>query len=334
MRKVAGYQDGLAVLLGLTFGVVMFDRGAINFLAPFIVTDLKLSNAQLGIAASVVSLTWALAGCLIGRASDGSGQRKPYLILAVIAFSLCSIASGFAGSFVMLVAFRLLMGLGDGVVPPMTTALLFDASSAHRRGLNFGIYAFFTGLVGGFLAPPIIVALATQFNWRIAFFLAGIPGLLAAAAIALFVRETSVPRALAVDASRRMPPSRLRDVLRGRNIRLCALSASLLLAFQIVMMVFLPLFLVRERHLSPSDMGIVMSAVGAAMLAGGLALPALSDRFGRRTVLAASAVLGATLPLTCLYWTGHLAGLAALCAVAGFAGALPHIAIGIVPAES
>jgi MFS family permease len=332
VRKTLTYEDGLAILLGVTFGIVMFDRGAINFLAPMIMADLKLTNAQLGIAASVVSLTWATAGFLVGRISDASGRRKPYLILAAIAFSLCSIASGLAGGFFMLVTARLLMGLGEGPVPPLSMALIFDASSPHRRGWNYGVFGFFAGAVGNVLAPIIIVALGTWFDWRTAFYLAGIPGLAAAVIIALYVRE--VPAATIPMEGRATPSSSVLDVLRIRNVWLSALIASLILAFTFVMMIFLPLFLVRERQLSPNAMGIVMSTVGAVILFGGPALLALSDRFGRKTVLVACAPLGAALPLACVYGAGGFTGLVALCATAGLVAALPFVAIGIIPAES
>src|SRR6478735_3605454 len=88
------YQVGLSVLFGLVGGLVFFDRTAINFLSPFIVAELKLSNAELGIVSSVVALTWAGAGYLVGRRSDRAGRRKPYYVAAIIVFSLCSMASG------------------------------------------------------------------------------------------------------------------------------------------------------------------------------------------------------------------------------------------------
>ena len=333
MKKAFGYQDGLAVLLGVTFGIVMIDRQAINFLAPFIVADLKLSNAQVGIASSVVALTWALAGYLVGRISDVSGRSKPYLIAAVVLFSLCSIASGFAGGFVMLVAARLVMGLGEGPVPALSTALIYEASSPHRRGLNYGVFAYFTGLLGSVLAPIVIVALATWFGWRVAFYVAGVPGLVAAVAIALYVREAPAAIASAV-ASKTKSTGSMFDVLKIRNIWLCALIASLLLAFFADLFVFLPLLLVRELQLTPSAMGVVMSVVGVVVLFGGLALPALSDRWGRRTVLVACAPLGIALPIACVYGPGGFVGLVSLCALAGLVAALPFLAIAIVPAES
>ena len=92
MRGFPNYQRGLALLLGLVGGLVFFDRNAINLLSPFIVADLKLNNAELGTASSVVALTWATAGYLVGRWSDRAGRRKPYYIAAIVVFSLCSMA--------------------------------------------------------------------------------------------------------------------------------------------------------------------------------------------------------------------------------------------------
>jgi len=329
-RSFFTYQDGVAVIMGLTFGTVLFDRGAIGFLSPFIVADLRLTNSQLGLAAAVISLTWALAGFLVGRASDAAGRRKPYLIAAVIAFSLCSAVSGLVGSFAMLVAVRLAMGLAEGPVPPLAATLLLGASDDHRRGLNMGIYAIFTGLVGGVLAPIVLVGLAGHFGWRTTFLLAGVPGLVLATAIALWVREVR-PVTTAAAPQR---PSRPLEILRVRNVALCAVIASLLLGCMAITMIFLPLYLVQDRRLSPLDMGLVMTALGAATLAASLILPTLSDRLGRKSVLVGFAGLGAILPLGCLYWTGGAMGLAAICAFAALPGTLPHVAIGIVPGES
>src|SRR6185503_2515434 len=101
------------------------------------------------------------------------------------------------GGFAALVAVRLAMGLGEGPVPAMATALNLGHSSDDRRGFNIGLFAFFTGLVGSTLAPLILINWATSFGWRAAFFLAGAPGLAVAALIALVVREAPRPNAAA-----------------------------------------------------------------------------------------------------------------------------------------
>jgi len=77
-----GYQTRLIILLTLSFGFVFLDRNAFSFLSPFIASDLKLSNSQIGDITSALSFTWAIAGYLISRASDATGRRKPFLLAA------------------------------------------------------------------------------------------------------------------------------------------------------------------------------------------------------------------------------------------------------------
>src|SRR5512139_2604920 len=110
MNKPGGrhYEYLLIGLLSLNFGILFFDRNALNFLMPFVQPDLGLSNTQVGVIASGFSLTWAIAGLAVGGLSDRTGTRKPILVLATVGFALCSILSGLATSFAMLIATRLL----------------------------------------------------------------------------------------------------------------------------------------------------------------------------------------------------------------------------------
>ena len=50
----ASYQVLLVALLSLNFGIVFFDRNALNFLMPFTQPDLRLSNTQVGILAGAL----------------------------------------------------------------------------------------------------------------------------------------------------------------------------------------------------------------------------------------------------------------------------------------
>jgi MFS family permease len=106
-----GYQVLLVALLSLNFGILFFDRNALNFLMPWVQPDLGLDNTQVGLTASALSLTWALSGLLLGAMSDRSGRRKVYLLTGTVAFCLCSFATGLATTFLLLVGARLLMSL-------------------------------------------------------------------------------------------------------------------------------------------------------------------------------------------------------------------------------
>src|SRR5881398_138776 len=176
------YEQRLIWVLGITFGFLFFDRNAASFLMPFITGDLGFNNQQVGLIASALSFTCAL--------SDHTGRRKAVLLASAIAFSLCSVLSGLAGSFLALFAARFLMGLVEGPFMPVCQSLLASESDDSRRGHNMGVMQNFgSNFLGSFVAPLVLVPIAVHWNWRVAFFLAGVPGLVLAVLIARYVHE-------------------------------------------------------------------------------------------------------------------------------------------------
>jgi sugar phosphate permease len=65
-RKWLSYENGLMLLLGLTFGLAFFDRNAVAFLTPFLVKDLALTYEQVGLLGAGLALTWALSAYILG----------------------------------------------------------------------------------------------------------------------------------------------------------------------------------------------------------------------------------------------------------------------------
>lgn len=224
----AGYELRVLVLLGLAFGFAYFDRMAITFLGPEVQADLGLSNEQLGWLGSGLSLTWALGAYFIGRWSDRIGLRKPFLLTALVVFSLCSVFSGLAWGFGSLLASRIVMGAAEGPFLPICLAIMVAASAESRKGLNAGIVqTVFGSLIGAALAPIVLTRIAEAYDWRTAFFLAGVPGLILAVLIWRYIRE---PERSAEEAGK--PPQALSlagelavmgELLRSRNLQVCAL---------------------------------------------------------------------------------------------------------------
>ncbi|MBU0793889.1 MAG: MFS transporter, partial [Alphaproteobacteria bacterium] len=105
--RSAGYQAWLVGLLSLNFGIVFFDRQALNVLMPFVQPELGLTNAQIGLLASGLSFTWAIAAFGIGKLSDTIGNRKLLLVGATVGFSLCCFLSGVATSFLFMLCARM-----------------------------------------------------------------------------------------------------------------------------------------------------------------------------------------------------------------------------------
>jgi len=332
--RLLTYENGILLLLGLTFGFLFFDRNAAGFLGPFIAPDLGLSNWQIGFISSGLSITWAISAYVFGAASDRSGIRKPFLIGCVLLFSACSFLSGIAGSFLTLVAARMLMGLAEGPFLPVALSIMAVESGERRRGVNMGVLQnFFSALLGSTAAPLALVALAQHYNWRIAFFVAGVPGLVCALLIARYVREPArAPSSPAAPAER--APHAFGQMLRIRNVWLCSLISCFMVAWMVLGWAFLPVFFVRYRHFSPGDMGKVMSVLGVCAAVGGFLVPALSDRIGRKPVMIVFLLLGALCPLAALYYTGPLYALAGLMFLGWLASGAFPLYMGTIPAES
>jgi hypothetical protein len=61
------------------------------------------------------------------------------VVVATLAFCLCSVVSGFATSFLMLLGARLLMGAAEGGVMPVSHAMIVSEVAPERRGLAMGV---------------------------------------------------------------------------------------------------------------------------------------------------------------------------------------------------
>jgi len=332
LPRSRAYQCVLVGLLSLNFGIVFFDRNALNFLMPSIQPELGLTNTQVGVLASALSLSWALAGLLVGRLSDALGRRKALLVVAALVFSGACFLSGLAHSFVALLAARLLMGLAEGGVMPISQAMVAAEVAPARRGLAMGVTQNFgANLLGNFLGPIVVVAFAVAFGWRQAFYLAALPGVVVAILILLLVREPPVARA---DEASGNTFAMIRSAVRQRNVVVCVVLSILLVAFAVVFMAFVPLYLVNQRGMQPSVMSWLMSMFGLTSIAFAFLVPGSSDLVGRRPVVIAMAAVGMLLPLSILFVEGPVWPLFVLFGVGAAVSGIFPIVMATIPSET
>ncbi len=334
--RILTYENGLLLLLGVAFGVAFFDRNSASILVPFIEHDLHLDNTQVGFIGSGLSITWALGAYLISRWSDASGVRKPFLLSFLFIFSACSFLSGLSQSFPVLLASRMIMGAVEGPFLPVCLAIMAAESSPHRRGINAGIMQnFFASILGQSLAPLLLVPLATHLGWRPAFYLAGVPGLVCAVAVLLWVREPARVAPSAADQSERAAEHLgFFAMLKIRNILLCSIIASFMVAWLILGWAFLPKFFTDDRHFSPQVMSYLMTALGIGSALSAFAAPIISDRIGRKPVVVCFCLLGLATPLASLYLPGPTFLIGAFMFLGWLGcGAFP-LFMGVIPGET
>jgi len=322
------YQWLLVALLSANFGVVFFDRNVFGYLTSFIQPDLNLSNFQIGNIASAFSFSWAIAGLGMGSLVDRFGRRKLMLVSATVVFSMASVLSGLASGFAWLLGARLLMGIAEGGIMPITQTLIAAEVPHERRGLAQGVTQNFgSNLIANTLGPVIIVWMAISFGWRNAFFLAAVPGVIMAVLIAALVRE---PATVAPVSGRGSFSAAIRD----RSMLLCIAISTLLVAYLVVFFTFAPLYLIRVRGFDQRHMSFIMSSFGVASMAVAFLVPGSSDRFGRKPVIIVASLLGLALPFGMLFTTGtQLVPIIACIAVgAALSGVFP-LAMATIPSE-
>jgi MFS family permease len=300
MQKMsARYQVMLVLLLSINFGILFFDRQALNFLMPFVKPDLKLNDAQVGMLSSALSLTWALSGIFIGAWSDRVGKKKIFIICAGVAFSLCSVLSGLATGFLMLLGARLLMGATEGAVMPICHSLVAEEVSPKHRGVAMGVNQNLgSNFLGSFLAPVLLGLLAVAVGWRSSFYLAGIPGLIFAVLIWFFVKE---PEKKPQAHGDRLT---MAQALKHKNMLLCVLIAIVLVSYLVCTWAFMPLYLTEVKHMGTSAESWLMGSLGISATVGSFIVPAISDRIGRRPVMILAPFLGLIIPLSVIYLNG------------------------------
>jgi ACS family hexuronate transporter-like MFS transporter len=335
--KLFSYENGIVLLLGFTFGIVFFDRNAVGVLTPYMVQDMGLSNTQVGLLGSGLALAWAVSAYLIGALSDQRGSRKPFILVSILVFSLCSAFTGLAGSFMLLLLARIVMGAAEGPFLPLCLTIVNTESSPERRGINVGlVQTLFASLLGSVAAPLVLVPLAEAYGWRTTFFLTGAPGLICALLIWRYVREpqTESQRVVIEGTPKLSIMKSAVTMLKERNIQICALIAIFMVAWYLVSLIFLPVFFTAYRGFSPEQMSYLMAAAGLSTPICGFCVPALSDRFGRKPIMIIFSFIGVITALTALFYDGPLLMMAILLFIGWSASGSFPVFMGLIPGET
>jgi predicted MFS family arabinose efflux permease len=238
----------------------------------------------------------------------------------------------------MLIGARILMGIAEGGVMPISHAMVAAEVEPKWRGLAQGIAQNLgSNFFGSFVAPVVLVALATQYGWQNAFYIAGIPGLLSAALIWFLLDEPPAPAkpaAVAGTGSFSGWVRAVREVIKVRNIWVCVVLGIVLVAYLVITWAFMPLYLVQNRGYDQTTTSWLMGTLGISATLGSFLISGLSDMIGRRPVMIGFSFLAVILPLAALYYTGSAWGLAAIFFVGwGLNGIFP-LFMATVPSES
>jgi MHS family proline/betaine transporter-like MFS transporter len=288
------FDFGVYSYIAVTLGKVFFPSG--NPTAQLLSTFGAFAAAF---------LVRPLGGMIFGPLGDRVGRQK-VLALTMIMMAAGTFAIGLIPSYasigvwapVLLLAARLVQGFSTGGEYAGASTFIAEYAPDKRRGflgswLEFGTLA---GYIGGAGLVTLMTALLsaddlTSWGWRIPFLIAGPMGL-----IGLYLRmrleETPAFAAELEKAESERPKVPLRDMITGQWKALL-LCVGLVLVFNVtdyMLLSYMPSYLTSELKYDETHGLLVVLGVMALMMIVQPFAGALTDRVGRRPVIAAGCV--------------------------------------------
>ncbi|PTS87249.1 MULTISPECIES: spinster family MFS transporter [unclassified Caulobacter] len=173
----SGYRRYALWVLLIIYTLNFLDRQVINILAEPIKAELGLADWQLGMMSGLAfAIFYTVLGIPIARIAER--KNRPMIIgLSVAAWSAFTVVCGFAQNFWQLVLARIGVGVGEAGCTPAAHSLISDYVPREKRASAIAFYSIGTPL--GTLAGMAMGGLvADAYGWRVAFMVAGAPGVI------------------------------------------------------------------------------------------------------------------------------------------------------------
>lgn len=177
--RPTGKQAGFAFTVLFVVNVLNYaDRYVLSAILPSIKHDFNMSDFEGGLLISSFLIVYAVATLPLGVWAD-RGIRKNIVAVCVGLWSVATALAGFTQNLIQLFSMRSILGIGEAGYAPASLSLLGDFFSKTHRGRILSFWSIGT-LVGAAIGVALGGRVADTLGWRWAFYIVGIPGLIAA----------------------------------------------------------------------------------------------------------------------------------------------------------
>jgi len=261
------------ILLALSAFINFVDRGNLSAAAPLLKTELALSDVRLGILLAAFFWSYAFfqiaSGWLVDRI-----DVKWMLAGGFFLWSVATAATGLAGGFALLLAARLVLGVGESVVYPSYSKILARFFPEAQRGFanSVIITGFYAGPAFGLFFGGILMG---RYGWRSFFLVLGLLSLLWLLPWLQWMPRDDNPTA----GERHMEAPGILEILKLRSAWGTCASLACTNYLSYFFLTWMPTYLVRSRDFSMDQMAATMGAAYVVCAAVAAACGRLSDRW-------------------------------------------------------
>ena len=304
----------IVFLLFIATGLSFLDRQVLSIAIIKIQKELAITDVQYGMINTSFLISYALMFTLGGRLIDRVGG-KTGLAAAVGLWSVANSLHGIMTNVSQLLAFRFLLGMGEGGCFPGAAKTVYEWFDKKERALANGI-AIGGSAIGAVVAPPLTIWISANYGWRGSFVVPGLIGIVWVVAWLLVPWKstgTSTTPGQIETVSEKIKPITFSNVLKFRATWVFIVIRFLLDPVFYFLMFWIPKYLSEVRHVSFERIGslfwIPFLALGIANILGGwfsdtLIKHQFSVNKARKMVMGIAALLTLSAPL--IEWTSSV----------------------------
>jgi MFS transporter, ACS family, D-galactonate transporter len=229
---------------------------SVALVAPDFIRSFGLSNTDRGLLNSAFFWAYAILQIPAGWVVDRHGVKWPYAI-SFLFWCLAATATSLAGTVAVLIALRIMLGVGESIVAPASYKWIRMNFDERQRGLAVGLYMTGTK-IGPAIGAPLAAWLIAVYDWRMMFVAIGLGGLLWLVPWVWLVEDDRAQGRRSGFAGPRTPPPAIpfRRVMASPVIWGTIVASFCYMYFVYFCMTWMPAYFTEARHLSLGKMGL------------------------------------------------------------------------------
>lgn len=289
-------MDRRLLVLALGMFAIGTDSFVIAGILPMVAKSLNVTVAVSGQMVTLFALSYAVLSPVVA-AFAARRPRKQLLLAALGVFVIANVLTAVAPTLELLLASRMIAGLGAAMFSPTATAVAASLVPAEQRGRALAIVI--AGLSSATaLGAPIGTVLGGFGDWRLTMWFVAALGV--AAAIGVWVLLPAVPSPLAVSLRQRLAP------LADSRVALTLFTTLAAYAGLFVVYTYIGVVFDRATGGDGTVLALLLFMWGFAATVGNLTAGRLTDQFGSRRIINVAIVVAAA-DFALMPWTSaHL----------------------------
>ena len=264
--KTGGWSAHYVLIVCTLLYVINYmDRQVFAVILQPMKMELGLTDAQCGLASTVLILGMAFFSFPISYLVDRWSRRKAIGIMAIL-WSAFTFATGLAKNFIGVLIPRAFVGLGEAGFVPGGTAMITASYPKEKRGWAMGIFhiAIPLGAAAGVIMGGI---LSVKMGWRTPFLFFAIPGVILGI-MAFFMKDYKTVEQPDVAAGIKGFYIALVDVLKLPTMRWYYIALGIAVFMTSSVLIWLPSLMMRMLNITEDKAGILFGAIGLAAIIG------------------------------------------------------------------